>query len=280
VDGNFEPSDINNISIWFSKSSNFDNNAVKINTQTNVSMGSDVYLYVNSSLEIGDNYLFVTVELDENATIGQSIQLKPTNTNLSHSFYLSGTNTFSDGSTFIFGVPSNDNTFISFSFPNQIGNSTITGTEILVNLPTGTDLSSIIASFGLDSDAKAYVNNALQISGQTSNNFTLPVTYTIVSETGLSKTYTVRVSLQNVTSLHSSSPNTDIEIYPNPSESGLFNIKAIDLQSIEVFNYLGMNVLSSTNKTLLDIQNQPNGIYLVKISFNKGGTKTYKIKKG
>lgn len=67
--------------------------------------------------------------------------------------------------------------------------------------------------------------------------------------------------------------DNSILIFPNPN-NGRFTIKGDVDQSIEIINKIGQVVLShrfpgSNNQNIIDMRNQPNGIYFVKIVSNR-----------
>lgn len=67
-------------------------------------------------------------------------------------------------------------------------------------------------------------------------------------------------------------------IYPNPS-NGIFNLNSdFGIISTEVYNQIGQKV-QTVSGNQIDIQNQPTGIYLVKILFEDGSTSTAKVVK-
>ena len=104
----------------------------------------------------------------------------------------------------------------SFSIPAEIGSSTITtGTTgtVTVQLPYGTDLADLIASFTLSAGATAKVGSVTQVSGTTANDFTSTVTYVITAQ-DLTTTKDWKVTL--------SAPNTAAEItaFSFPTEVG------------------------------------------------------------
>ncbi len=74
---------------------------------------------------------------------------------------------------------------------------TLTGTDISVILPYGTDPGSLTADFTA-TGAGVSVNENLQFSGTTANDFTAPVTYTVIAEDGTTRDYTVTVLLRAV----------------------------------------------------------------------------------
>ncbi len=64
----------------------------------------------------------------------------------------------------------------------------------------------------------------------------------------------------------------DIKIYPNPT-NGIFTIKADDVKSIEITNINGQTtkqLLSDNEDITINLTNKPKGIYLLKITTNKG----------
>lgn len=81
-------------------------------------------------------------------------------------------------------APSTDTDILTFTIPNQEGESVISTESHTVNItvPTSTPLDSVIATFTLSSGATAKVGDTAQVSGTTPNNFTSPVTYTITAE--------------------------------------------------------------------------------------------------
>ena len=72
-----------------------------------------------------------------------------------------------------------------------------------------------------------------------------------------------------------SSNNTSLEnsigVYPNPADTMLqiTNTENHTIKSVTLFNILGKSVLSTTSKTI-DISTYPTGIYLIKITTEKG----------
>jgi hypothetical protein len=60
-----------------------------------------------------------------------------------------------------------------------------------------------------------------------------------------------------------------ISIFPNPT-SGKSSISGKDIKHVEVYNLVGHKVLSIMGKCEIDISDEPNGIYIVKILTNNG----------
>ncbi|RTL02499.1 MAG: hypothetical protein EKK57_01960, partial [Proteobacteria bacterium] len=85
----------------------------------------------------------------------------------------------SDGSTAVSTVtvivaPSNANNILTYSLNGIPG--VITGNNIAVMMPYGTDLSSLIATFAT-TGVKVSVDNVTQVSGVTANSFVSPLEY-------------------------------------------------------------------------------------------------------
>jgi len=74
--------------------------------------------------------------------------------------------------------------------------ATISGSAITASLPEGTDLTALIADYEIsESSAEVSIGESVQASGVTSNDFTLPLTYSVSSEGGITtRDYVVSVS--------------------------------------------------------------------------------------
>ncbi len=96
----------------------------------------------------------------------------------------------------------------SFSVPGQTGNAVINSTArtIAITMPSGTSLTSLVATFALSTGATAKVGSAAQTSGTTANNFTNPLVYTITAQDGKTTanwTVTVSAALNTQTNISS-----------------------------------------------------------------------------
>ncbi len=85
----------------------------------------------------------------------------------------------------------------AFSFAEQVAAATIDATSgtITIEVLYGTDLTGLVSTFTVSAGAKAYVNDVLQVSGTTANNFTNDVVYKVVAEDGTIKNWTVTVTM-------------------------------------------------------------------------------------
>jgi hypothetical protein len=115
------------------------------------------------------------------------------------------TNNHSADGKSVKNVYSNAITITITSGKNQISEFTFdkisTGTSIdqdahtiAVDVPYGTDLTALKATFASDAFTKLSVGGAEQTSGTTANNFTNPVTYTVTADNGDTNTYEVTVT--------------------------------------------------------------------------------------
>lgn len=84
-------------------------------------------------------------------------------------------------------APNTATDIIDFQILNQIGNSIINDTNhtVLIKVINGSSLDSLAPTFTLSYGANAYVNDTLQVSGVSIQNFNNPITYTIVAEDGV-----------------------------------------------------------------------------------------------
>ncbi|PLX19182.1 MAG: hypothetical protein C0599_11155, partial [Salinivirgaceae bacterium] len=95
-------------------------------------------------------------------------------------------------------VPTNtEANFTAFSIPNQVSSNIDNGGEIIsVTMPSGTDLTNLIATYALSTGASADISGVPQESGVTSNDFSVPVVYTVTAEDGVTtKNWTVNVDV-------------------------------------------------------------------------------------
>jgi len=90
--------------------------------------------------------------------------------------------------------PSSENAITAFSIDSVDGVIDQTGITIDITMPYGTDVSALVAEFIITGEG-AYVGGTLQESGVTPNDFTDPITYTVVAEDGTEQDYLVTVSV-------------------------------------------------------------------------------------
>ncbi|MES2614235.1 MAG: hypothetical protein V4591_02350, partial [Bdellovibrionota bacterium] len=87
--------------------------------------------------------------------------------------------------------PSVANDIVSFSLPSISVTGSINGSVISLGVPNGTDLSSLAAIFQTSANATVAVNGVPQISGQSVQDYTAPVSYDVTAQDGMTtQTYT------------------------------------------------------------------------------------------
>ncbi len=116
---------------------------------------------------------------------------------------ISGIDTDGDGEPDLTGTVvsySSDKEIIAFSFTADSNSAlssdaaaTISGTNITLTVPYGTDLTSLIADFTTTGETVT-VSGTVQTSGTTENNFSDAVTYTVTAADNTTQDYTVSVS--------------------------------------------------------------------------------------
>ncbi len=73
---------------------------------------------------------------------------------------------------------------------------------------------------------------------------------------------------------------TNIEMYPNPSSDGVFQIDGLPQGagvSVQVVNAFGQLVLRNDSAQIIDLSNQSTGIYMANITLEDGSSRTYKL---
>lgn len=89
-------------------------------------------------------------------------------------------------------VPSSAKTITAFSLNGVTGTINETVKTVLVDMPCGTDLTSLVATF-VTTGVNVKVGSTIQISGTTTNNFTTSVIYTVTAADASTVNYTVTV---------------------------------------------------------------------------------------
>jgi hypothetical protein len=105
-----------------------------------------------------------------------------------------GEEVYEDADSMRITITDNRAALIEFGFrsPKVVG--TITGFDMEAIVPYGTDLTVLKATFKTSSKyATVWVDGVEQQSGKTANDFTNPVEFTVVAQTGASETYTAHV---------------------------------------------------------------------------------------
>jgi len=162
--------------------------------------------------------------------------------------------------------------FLSFSVDSQITSASINANTRIINVlvSQNTDLTTIIPTFTLAPAAAAYVDNVLQESEVTQNDFSSSKIYTVKGIDGTDANWTVNIKLDN-NNVNELISNNSFSIYPNPAKNILYI--EIDNNQINtnvfVYNIYGEVVLSkqTTQNKLLNIDTSliHEGVYFIKI---------------
>ncbi|HPG73414.1 MAG TPA: T9SS type A sorting domain-containing protein, partial [Bacteroidales bacterium] len=177
-------------------------------------------------------------------------------------------------------TPLNDETdILTYSFGSLDAETAVidpVAKTVYVLVIAGTDLSNLVANFSLSNGASAKVGSVDQVSGETSNNFSLgSVVYTVTAEDGVTTTdWTVTVEvwigIRN-------SDNFGLSVLPNPN-NGQFILQLnhnSDNCVCELTDVTGRTILSkklSGNGSIseyFDVNLAPGSYYLKVISGDK-----------
>jgi hypothetical protein len=97
----------------------------------------------------------------------------------------------------------------TFKFNSPMATGVITGNNIAVTVPSGTNVTNLVATFTNSLSSSVKVGTTSQISGSTANNFTNAVTYTVTAQDGTTANYIVTVTVQsNATNIAQGKPAT------------------------------------------------------------------------
>ncbi len=115
--------------------------------------------------------------------------------------------------------------------------------KINIIVPADTDLRSLSATYSISNGARFFVDNTLQISGESSQDFTDVVVYSLLSENqAVLKTFEVNVSVEQVSE--------------NPPIIALETSESININKTPVFVNLKTNqVITIFNKSSLSLNN-------------------------
>jgi hypothetical protein len=94
-----------------------------------------------------------------------------------------------------FNVLSANNDILSFSLKSPSSIGVINGTDISIEVPNQTDVSSLISIFTISPKATIKIGDIFQVSGITENNFTTTLTYIVTAENGTTQSYNVTVNV-------------------------------------------------------------------------------------
>jgi uncharacterized repeat protein (TIGR02543 family) len=146
--------------------------------------------------------------------------------------------------------------FTSFSLAEQTGPATINTNNQSIDLEVayGTILTGLKVIFTLSAEASAKIGSVNQVSGTTTNNFTLPITYVVKAADGSTQNWTV-----GVTAAYNSAK--DITAFSLAAQTKAATINAAtQTVAIEVKNGTDVNGLIATFTLSKDANAKVNGV--------------------
>jgi len=178
-------------------------------------------------------------------------------------------NEFTDDISQEFCVLSPENDIISYEIPGQTDISFNAETrEIIVYMPSNTDVTQLIPRFTLSEYAKAFIENVEQISDTSIVDFRFPKYYSVVADNGDEKTWAVGV--QKTVGISEITIHQKIA-YPNPANQIIYINKNMD-GKISLYDMAGSVVLQqncNANNNTLTVENIKPGIYLLQLKTEK-----------
>ena len=227
-----------------------------------------------------------TIDADEYVDVATSIKTTAISSGIYHAEILIESN---DPENPVVSIPvsltvlSNENNLLDFSFDEQSEPADINNNDntISITLNPGVPATNLTAYFSLSEGANAFIGSTEQQSGETVNDFSEPVVYTIVAEDGIVSTdWTVLVS--TTVGIEDLTIEEIPQVYPNPAENQIF-VTGISDGSITIYNLMGIEVMNIKNyKTNqpIDVSNMPQGMYVIIIRYGeKNISKLLKIMK-
>jgi len=156
------------------------------------------------------------------------------------------------------------NSFLSFGVSSSVTGMFdalgISGKEISVCVPYGTDVSNLVATFNTNGD-KVFVDDVEQISGVTVNNFSTPITYRITSKQNVVQEYKVTIYSFDLPAVYVTTPQqTPILSKDDWVKNGIMRIWKTD----GVINDLGGTSVKGRGNSTWSFPKKPYAIKLDK----------------
>ncbi len=251
--------------------------------------GTTISLQVPFGTDVKKLIASFTVSAGANVKVGNVNQQSGVTTN-DFTNPVSYTVTAEDGTSQVYTVvvyllaapKSSEKDMLTFGITNPYTTGVISGTNIALTVPYGTDVKSLTAYFTLSPKAIAYINGIGQITGASIINFSAPVAYTVTAEDGTTKTYIVTVTIdKNPLGIDEVTAST-VSVYPNPTNgtffvnatSGSLTISVTDLQGREVYRIA--NNSFTGEKMAVSLADFGKATYLVNVT-NNGVTSIHKL---
>ncbi|MCF8364006.1 MAG: T9SS type A sorting domain-containing protein [Prolixibacteraceae bacterium] len=157
------------------------------------------------------------------------------------------------------------NSILSFSINNI--EADITDNEINIVIPEEYGLTSLVADFEVSEGAEVYVNDVLQISGETENDFRNELEYEVYAENEEINTYTVRVDVETA----ASKLERHVTVYPNPFTNNI-TIAYDEKFAYDVFNVNGQLIKNDPEcqgRENVNLSGIPGGCYILRVTTNR-----------
>ncbi len=178
---------------------------------------------------------------------------------------------------------SNEKQILSFGF--EINNQMVWGDidhnekQISLEVPADTDLSSRAPIFEVSDYASVYIDGQLQVSGETQQNFTENVPYTIMAEDSTEQVYTVAVDQIGTVS---EVVDFDVEVFPNPFTK-YFTVKTDKkIESLIITDVNGRLIYQkeqTASQDRIEVENWQCGVYFLMIKSDDGRVSVTKLLK-
>jgi bacillolysin len=158
--------------------------------------------------------------------------------------------------------------------------ATISGSNITATVSNASNLSSLVATFSLSYNAYAKVSGVEQLSGVTSNNFSVTKTYTITAQDGTTKNYNVTITKSSA-GINNNANSASFAVYPNPFKNEIIINYDGDF-SYEVSDITGkkcnISAILQNGSATINTTGLASGIYFIKLS-NANETRVFKMVK-
>ncbi|MGB3585177.1 MAG: M4 family metallopeptidase [Tunicatimonas sp.] len=257
---------------------------------TNLSTGKTNVVYENNTLGFpsyssDDQFMvFDVIDDEDRPAVGQislnEDKISSTGELNTTYYYAQWTSWFSQGDRII---NSSEKNLLDYDI--AVGGTTIAATitsdSVLLTLPEGTDLNSLVARFTKSPNSQVYVGEFLQLSGVSSNEFSKVIDYTVVAQDGSTRVYHVAAKVENsnnpepepepvpdpVTSIGNQPETEAAVVYPNPFEQELYLSRVLPKNcQINLSDVLGRSYNTVINqKKVIVPQSLKPGVYFLTI---------------
>ncbi len=160
--------------------------------------------------------------------------------------------------------PKTENDILSFYLPGQSSAEIDTiNHDVNIEMSNADFLDDKFAIFTLSDSAKAYVDDVLQISGETRNDYTEDVVFTVVAEDGTEQDWDINIHVLAANDV----TIQELRTYPNPATDVIYLNTPIS-GKIEIYNNIGELVFTRNNKNLtksINVSTLRSGLYHLKI---------------